>query len=172
MGRIIRRYNSEIYGRYRWQGVLYGVVTGLLLSVYVLVRHLIGNCISNPVDVGKDVLMVVAMVVAAYLYRRGLDGGKVTLKELMLMGLWCGVVAAVVYGLFIWIYCGVLWPEMAGVFAERFGAKEMGAEAYEALTNPVGWALFYGFVYTACLSIIVAFFTALALRTTKGEQRV
>ena len=171
MGKIIRRYKSEIHGNYRVAYLKWGLLTGLVLSLYLLVRHWSGAPCSTPADLGKDGLLVVGIAVAMYFYRRSLQDGKVTMKELLLMGLGAGLVAAVVYGLFVWLYCGVMYPEMTGVYAERFKTEDSAAEGYVAALNPGMWALMFGFVNTFLTSIIVAFFGALVFRTEKAEVR-
>ena len=170
MASIFRRYKSEIHGNYRAAYLKYGVLTGLAMGLYLFVRHWVGYPSSTPSDLGKDVLMIAAIILFTYLYRRGLADGRVTFKELVLLGLGTGVTAAVVYGLAVWLYCGVAYPEMTTVYADRFRTDETTTEAYVSALNPVPWALFYGFVHTAVTSIIVAFFAALIFKTEKGER--
>lgn len=169
MARILRRYKSEIHGNYRIAYLKWGALIGVVMSVYLLVRHLLGCACGTPSDLGKDGLLVVGIAVAMYFYRRSLPDGKVTMKELLLMGLGAGMVSAVVYGLFVWLYCGVMYPEMTSVYAERFRTEESAAEGYVAALNPGMWALMFGFVNTFLTSIIVTFFGALVFRTEKAE---
>lgn len=172
MARIFRRYKSEIHGNYRIAYLKWGLLTGVLLSLYLLARHLLGAPCTSPADLGKDGLLIVAMLVSMYLYRRSLPEKRVTMKELLLLGIGIGLVSAVVYGLFVWLYCGVMYPEMTEVYAEQFKTDEARAEGYLAALNPVMWALMFGFVNTALTSIIVAFFGALIFKTEKAELNV
>ncbi|MBO4752360.1 MAG: DUF4199 domain-containing protein [Bacteroidales bacterium] len=172
MGNIIRRYKSEIHGNYRLAYLRWGALSGLVLSLYLLVRHWSGAPCATPADLGKDGLLVVGIVVSMYFYRRSLPDGKVTMKELLLMGLGTGLVAAVLYGLFVWLYCGVLYPEMTELYAQRFKTDDSQTEGYLAALNPGMWALMFGFVNTFLTSIIVTFFGALFFRTEKADVRV
>jgi len=170
MPKIIRRYNSTIHGNYRFAYLKYGLLTGLLMSLYVLVRHWIGCPSATPSDIGKDVVMIAAMLFFSYLYRRSLGDGMVTFKELALLGLGIGLVSALVFGLFVWLYCGIIYPEMTAFYAENFRNDETTAEGFASAQNPMMWAIFFGFVHTVVTSIIVAFFSALIFRTEKGER--
>lgn len=169
MSKIFRRYKSTIHGNYRVAYLKWGLLSGALMSLYLLLRHLLGSPCPSPADLWKDLLLVVVMLLAMYLYRKNLSDGKVTMKELLLLGLGIGLVSAVVYGLFVWLYCGVLYPEMTALYADRFKTDASSAEGYLAALNPWMWALMFGFVNTALTSIIVAFFGALIFRTEKGD---
>lgn len=171
MARIFRRYKSELHGNYRLAYLKYGLLTGGLLSLYLLVRHLISAPAALPFDYGNDVVLIVAILLSTYFYRKRLPDGKVTLKELLLLGIGMGIVAAVVYGLFVWFYSGVLYPDMPASYAEQFRTDETKPEQYAAALNPVWWAFFYGFLKTAVTSIIVVFFASIIFRTEKGEVR-
>lgn len=171
MGKIIRQYRSEIHGDYRSAYLMWGALTGLLLSLYLLLRHWVGAPCRTPSDLGKDALLLLAMGLSMYFYRRSLPDKMVTMKELLLLGLGTGFVAAVVYGLFVWLYCGVMYPDMTEVYAERFKTVDSAPEGYVAALNPGMWALMFGFVNSFLTSIIVAFFGALVLKTEKAEVR-
>ncbi len=171
MAKILRRYRSEIHGNYRVASLKYGLLTGVLLALYLFVRHLIGMPTALPFDYGNDIVLIVSILLVSCLYRRSLSGGLVTIKELLLLGLGTGVVAAVVYGLSVWLYCGVVYPDMTAAYADRFRTPDTTAEQYAAARNPFWWALFYGFLKTAVTSVIVAFFSAIVFKTEKGELK-
>ena len=170
MAKVFRRYKSQIHGNYRVAGLKYGVTTGLLMSLYLFVRHWLGLASPSPSDLFKDLLLIAATVFFTWLYRKNLPDRRATLKELMLLGVGTGLVAAVVYGFAMWLYCGVAYPEMATVYADSFRTADSTAEGYLAAQNPVMWAFFYGFLQTAVTSIIVAFFAALLLRNEVGDS--
>ena len=94
----------------------------------------------------------------------------------MLLGLGIGVVSAVVYGLWVWLNCGVLSPERVQYYNEQrmavMDAPEQSAEAAIAIEKVKAytagdWAFIGGF-RSAVMSIIIAFFAALIFRTEKG----
>lgn len=171
MAKIFRRYKSEIHGNYRVAYLKWGLLTGLLLGLYLFVRHFVGVPMKLPFDYGNDAVLIVAILFFTYFYRKRLPDGLVSLKELLLLGLGIGIVAAVVYGLSVWLYCGVLFPDMTAVYAAQFKTEETTPEQYAAALNPVWWAFLYGFLKTAITSIIVVFFAAIIFRTEKGEVR-
>ena len=103
--------------------------------------------------------------------------GKVTFKELMMFGLGIGVVSAVVYGLWIWLNCGVVNTGLVNYYNEQRIAvmepREQSAAAAIAIEKVKAytagdWAFIGGF-RSAVMSIIISFFTSLVFRTEKGE---
>lgn len=170
MAKIFRRYRSEIHGNYRVAYLKYGLLTGVVMSLYLFLRHWIGHPLPTPSDLVKDFILIAAIVLFTYVYRKGLPDRRVTFKELILMGMGIGLVAALVYGLALWLYCGVAYPDMTEAYAAGFRTEESSSEGYLAALNPAMWAFFYGFLHTVVTSIIVAFFAALVFRTEKGER--
>lgn len=170
MGRVLRQYESTMYGNYRVAYCVYGAVMGALMALYVQVRHWMGVGVAAPSDLGKDVVMVVCIIAAGWLYRRGLKEKKVSFKELMLLGLGMGVIGGLIYGLYVWLYCGVMYKDVLDVWASAFEGED-SAERHMALHNAWNWALVYGFVQSAVTSIIVAFFGALIWRTEKSPVK-
>ena len=114
---------------------------------------------------------------ASYHYRKQLPGEKVTFKELMLLGLGIGVVSAVVYGLWTWLHCGVVNTGLVEYYnqsrievmeaAEKSEAAKLAVESVKKYTAG-DWAFIAGF-RSAVMSVIIAFFASLVLRTEKGE---
>ena len=118
--KFIRRYQSEIYGNYRKAYLLDGVLTGLLIGGAVSFCKLIYYPIYAPENYVTDVVLLVCTLLFAYMYRSKLPDRKVTFKELILFGLGLGVVAAIVYGLFLMFYGGVIDKEFAGRCLDHF----------------------------------------------------
>ena len=109
MARFFRRYKSTIYGNYRKAYVIDGLLTGAAMSVIAAVRDwLAAKPMATPENYVTELVLLVGILWASYHYRKQLPGEKVTLKELMLLGLGIGVVSAVVYGLWTWLHCGVM----------------------------------------------------------------
>ncbi|MCR4659279.1 MAG: DUF4199 domain-containing protein [Bacteroidales bacterium] len=180
MGRIIKRYESTIYGPYRVAYLRSGALTSLFLVGYVLVSRLLGAQVGTPESYGTDAVLLIATGLFMMIYRNSLPDQKVTFKELMLFGLGLVLTASVIYGLFLWLWCGVLYPEQADIFAEtRIAAMptpdEGGAEAAAAIDkvrhySAFDWG-FIGFFRSAVMGGLIAFFGAVLFRTEKGKVR-
>ena len=104
---------------------------------------------------------------------------KVTLKELMLLGLGIGVVSAVVYGLWTWLRCGVLNTSLVDYYNHQrinmMEAAESSVEAKLAVEQVTrytagDWA-FIGAFRSAVMSVIITFFASLIFRTEKAPVR-
>ena len=180
MARIFRRYKSTIYGNYRKAYLIDGALTGVVMSVVMLLRDLLAKSpMSSPENYITELVLAVGIFWSCYQYRRQLPDGKVTLKELMLLGLGIGLVSAVVYGLWTWLRCGVLDTSLVDYYnQQRIAVMEPAESSAEAkvaveLVNRYtagDWA-FIGAFRSAVISIIITFFAALIFRTEKGEVR-
>ena len=178
--RIIRRYQSEIYGKYRVAYLRDGAYTGLFIAGVVLFCKLIYYPIYAPENYVTDLALLVATLFFAWKYRSHLSEKKVFFKELMLYGLGLGIVAAIVYGLFLFLYGGVIDREFPARCLEHFILGEQqgsGTDEEKAFTISVmrtyklhTWA-FIGAFRTAVMSIMTAFVAALLFRTEKNIVR-
>ena len=178
MARFFRRYKSTIYGNYRKAYVIDGLLVGGAMSLIAAVRDwLAAQPMATPENYITELVLLVGTLWASYHYRKQLPDGKVTLKELMLLGLGIGVVSAVVYGLWTWLHCGIINNCLVDYYNQsRIGVMEP-AETSEAAKVAIenvkkytagDWAFIAGF-RSAVMSVIITFFTALVLRTEKGE---
>lgn len=178
MARFFRRYKSTIYGNYRKAYVIDGLLVGGAMSLIAAVRDwLAAQPMATPENYITELVLLVGTLWASYHYRKQLPDGKVTLKELMLLGLGIGVVSAVVYGLWTWLHCGIINSGLVDYYNQsRIGVMEP-AETSEAAKVAIenvkkytagDWAFIAGF-RSAVMSVIITFFTALVLRTEKGE---
>ena len=181
MARFFRRYKSTIYGNYRKAYLIDGMLTGVAMSVIAVVRDwLAAKPMATPENYITELVLLVGVFCATYHYRKQLPGEKVTFKELMLLGLGIGVVSAVVYGLWVWLRCGIFNTGLVGYYnksrievmspAEKSEAAKVAIEMVKKYTAG-DWAFIAGF-RSAVMSIIISFFAALILRTEKGEVRV
>lgn len=178
MARFFRRYKSNIYGNYRKAYCIDGALTGVCMSVTMAIRDLVATKpMATPENYVTELILLVGILWSTYQYRKQLPEGRVTFKELMLVGLGIGVVSALVYGLWIWLNCGVLNTNMVQYYNEQRIAvmepKEQSVAAAIAIEkvkayNAGDWAFIGGF-RSAVMSIIISFFTALIFRTEKGE---
>jgi len=178
MARFFRRYKSTIYGNYRKAYVIDGLLVGGAMSLIAAVRDwLAAQPMATPENYITELVLLVGTLWASYHYRKQLPDGRVTLKELMLLGLGIGVVSAVVYGLWTWLHCGIINSGLVDYYNQsRIGVMEP-AETSEAAKVAIenvkkytagDWAFIAGF-RSAVMSVIITFFTALVLRTEKGE---
>lgn len=134
------------------------------------------SAMSQPENFVTEVVMAVGIFWFTYRYRKSLPEQKVTLKELMLLGLGIGVIGSVVYGLWTWLRCGVLESGMVEFYnQQRIGVMEpadSSAQAKAAVELVKGytagdWA-FIGAFRSAVMSIILAFFAALIFKTEQS----
>ena len=178
MASFFRRYKSTIYGNYRKAYVIDGLLVGGAMSLIAAVRDwLAAQPMATPENYITELVLLVGTLWASYHYRKQLPDGRVTLKELMLLGLGIGVVSAVVYGLWTWMHCGIINSGLVDYYNQsRIGVMEP-AETSEAAKVAIenvkkytagDWAFIAGF-RSAVMSVIITFFTALVLRTEKGE---
>ena len=178
--RFLRRYSSTIYGQYRLAGLKGGLLTGAAMAVVMLLASWLGTGMqpSAPENYITDIVMLLGMLVAAYRYRRTLPDERVTLKELMLLGLWVGGVASVLYGLLLWLY-GSLDSTLVARFTEERLSLMPPAEtdAQSALSIQLvqnytagDWGFIGGF-RSAVISILLNLVAALLFRTEKAPVR-
>ena len=168
MARFFRRYKSTIYGNYRRAYLVDGTLTGLVLAAAVALRSGLGEApMSTPENYLTELVLAVGIFLSSYLYRKQLPEGKVTLKELMLLGLGIGVVSALIYGTLVEHYNS----QRVAVMEDAASSPEaqMAVETVKGYTAG-DWAFIAGF-RTAVMSVIITFFAALVFRTEKGEIR-
>lgn len=179
MAKILRQYQSTIYGNYRVAYLKYGALIGLAVALYVWISALVGYPIKTPEFYGTDAVLAVGIFYFCYLYRKGLPNETVTLKELLLLGLGMGVAAAIVYGLLIWLMAGTLYPDWADTFRDtRLAAMPPAEESPEAKLavetvkdyTAGDWGFIGGF-RTFVISVIITFFAAIVFRTEKAPVK-
>jgi hypothetical protein len=176
--KILRRYQSEIYGNYRIAYLRDGLITGAVMGLAVLFCKVIYYPIYAPENYVTDAVLLVFTLVFAYKYRNSLPEKKVTFKELILFGLGLGIVAAVVYGLYLFLYGGVIDKGFAARCLEHFIYGEQNGSGTEEEKNATiavmqsyklhTWA-FIGMFRTAVMSIMTSFVAALIFRTEKAK---
>lgn len=176
--RILKRYSSTIYGQYRWFGAKSGLWVGVVIAFSMLLAAWMEVQPSTPENYITDLVLLLGMAVAAYRYRRTLPDERVTLKELMLLGLWTGFVSATVYGVLLWLY-GILDSTLVERFVEARLAlmSMMGDGATDALSIQLvknysagDWGFIGGF-RVAVMSIFINLVIALVFRTEKAPVR-
>lgn len=178
MAGVLRRYSSTIYGKYRVAYLKYGCVSGIAVSIIMLLWHFISpdTFPQSPNNYAVEGVLMLAVIISGYLYRKSYEGVELTFKELMLLGLGTGVVASVVYGLFLWLFCGVICPDVVQLYinqrlsamdpAETSAKAKVAVELTKAYTAG-DWAFIGGF-RLAVLSVLLAFVMALLLGGKRG----
>ena len=177
MARIFRRYKSTIYGNYRKAYLIDGALTGVVMSLLLMLRDVLAKVpMASPENYVTEVVLAVGIFWSSYQYRKQLPEGKVTLKELMLLGIGIGVVSAMVYGLWTWLRCGVLDTTLVEHYNQQriimMDTADSSADAKLAIEQvrrygAGDWAFISGF-RTAVMSVIITFFSALVFRTEKA----
>ncbi|MCQ2274454.1 MAG: DUF4199 domain-containing protein [Bacteroidales bacterium] len=184
MGRLIRRYNSTLYGNYRKAYLVGGIITGVVMSIFLLLNSVFAaQPMSAPENYLTELILLIGILITSYLYRKQLPDEKVSLKELMLVGLGVGVISGLVFGLIIWFSCSHFSQNLVGFYNQEriklMDDPQSSAEAKLAVETVKkytagDWGFIAGF-RSAVMSIIITFFTALVLRTEKSpvmEKRV
>lgn len=178
--RFLRRYSSTIYGQYRSFGFKKGLWVGAAMFFVLFISRWVSpqSFPATPESLLTDCVMLAGMLFFAWRYRLTLPEGRVTLKELMLLGLWMGCMASVAYGLLLWLY-GVLDNSVVMRFAERRMAlilsADTGVQAAENLRlvqaySAGDWGFIGGF-RSAVMSILMNLIAALLFRTEKAPVR-
>ncbi|MDR1848266.1 MAG: DUF4199 domain-containing protein [Bacteroidales bacterium] len=172
--KLIKRYRSVIHGNYRRASLLYGLYTGLALSALVIFRRLIIYPLSQPVTYVENVALLVLMFLFLWRYRKNLEEQKVSFREGYLVCFGLGIVSAVVYGIFIYVYAWKIDPNMQVRCYNMQRALENNVklpdEAVRAMTTPSSIAM-SAVLLTITVSIIFAMVAALMLRNEKSEIR-
>ena len=164
---IFHRYNSTIHGNYRKAYLRCGAITGLLLSAYLLVRILMGKPMITPASYVSDAIILVAVFLFTAYYRNSLHEKKITLKEAMLFGSGTAVLAAIIYGLALWVI-GIAFPLQTVVFTHNLMVKEITAQDPQLHYWAALWAI-VAFVEMAVLGAFGAFVASILFRNEKPE---
>lgn len=179
---LLRRYESEIYGNYKKYWFIYGLYTGLIMCFSILFRYWLTYPMDSPSTWVDNIVLFFCMFIFTYLYRKKLYCGNIFFKEIYILNLGIGVVAAVIYALFVWYYGSCVDVE----FLQRYidaqehiylnnwqGTNEdmnMMIENIKTLTT-VPYLSIMGGILTVVTSLIVAFIVAILLRTQKNVVR-
>ena len=164
---IFHRYGSTIHGNYRRAYLRCGLLAGALLSAYMLVRLLMGKPIPSPTNYVCDAILLVAVFLFTAYYRNSLPEKKITLKEAMLFGIGTPILAALVYGVVLWIG-GILAPQQTVVFTHNMMEKEITTQDPQLHYWALFWAL-VAVVEMAVLGSFGAFVASIIFRNEKSE---
>lgn len=179
MAVFFRRYKSTIYGNYRRAYLLYGVAIGVVMGLISLIYNVASTIpLGNPDNYVTNLVMAIGIFGFSYHYRQQLPEKKVTLKELMLLGLGMGVVSSLIFGLWELFDLKVLSPEMVDYYnSQRIATmptetpEQMSQIAIVKGYTASDWAFISGF-RSVVLSILIMFFSALVFRTEKAPVQI
>ena len=176
---FIRRYDSVIYGNYKRAALLYGASIGLVMALYMLVCFLSAAPILSPENYGTDALLLIGIFFFSFRYRKKLPDGRISLKELLLLGICTGIVASIVYALLLWLLLVAFFPDWVLAFQQaRINLMQSDSIDVETAKNilliknygAADWAFIGGF-RSFVMSIIIALFSSIVFATEKGEVR-
>lgn len=165
--KIFHRYKSQIHGNYRQAYLKCGLLVGLLLAAYLLVRLLMGNPVPTATGYVSDAILLVAIFLLLAYYRNSLPDKKITLKEAMLFGIGTASLAAVVYGLSVWLI-GLSSPQQVVIFTQNMMDKEIVPQDPQINYWAAWWAIVAA-VEMAILGGFGAFVAAIVFRNERGE---
>ena len=172
MKRILRKYNSVIYGNYKKKSLRYGLALGVALCLFALLKYLLNYLPSSPVTMSDNIALLLFTVVIVYLYRAGLPQGKMTLKEGFLIGFYSAVIGAVIYGMFMYSYSAAIDTQMPLRCGQTLSKipeyAEYTPQQFAAMTKPSAIAL-QSIIYNVIMAVLWSLLVAVFLRTEKAE---
>lgn len=168
---LLNRYKSTMHGNY-WIAIFkYGLLIGIGLSLVVLFRYWFKIPLSEPVSYAEDIAMLVFIFIAVFLYKRGLEERKITLKESYIVGLGSGIIASIIYGMFLFIYSQYIDVDIQQRCFEIQRAVEANAQLNDGqlkiMTTPSAIA-FSAIMLSSVLSILWSLIIAILLRNEQG----
>jgi hypothetical protein len=168
---LLNRYKSTMHGNY-WKGICkYGLLIGIGLSLVVLVRYWLMYPISQPVSYTENFAMLIFMFLAVFFYKRGLEERKITLKESYILGLGSGIVASIIYGMFLFVYAQYIDVDIQKRCFELQRAVKtnvnLNDEQLMSMVTPSSIA-FSGIMLSSVISILWALVVSIFLRNEQG----
>ena len=127
-----------------------------------------GSAVGSPLSYVSDAVLLVCIFLFSAYYRNSLPDKLVTLKELMLFGIGLSAVAAVVYGITLWL-TGVLLPEQTALFTTTMTGNETTTEDPQLHYWAAWWAIFAA-MEVLLLGAFGSFLSAILFRTEKGYR--
>jgi len=164
-----------MHGNYGISLLRYGVIAGLILCFAVLIRKWLILPLNQPVSYVENFTLLLIMFICLWHYRSGLDKKQITFKEGYIVCLGLGVVASVIYGMFIYLYALRIDTEIITRSFEMQRNLEQNKiltdEQIRAMVKPQSLAM-SAILLSAVLSLLWAMIVALILRTEKAEVRI
>lgn len=169
---LFNRYKSTMHGNY-WGAIFkFGLFMGFGLAIVVMLRSWLKIPLSEPVSYTENFALLIFMLIGVYLYKRGLEEKKITFKESYMVALGSGVVASIIYGIFLYVYAQYLDTELQQrCFDIQRSIKSnahLSDEQIMYMAKPSSIAL-SAIMLSSVVSILWALFIAILLRNEKGE---
>lgn len=171
---IIRRYESSIHGNYKKGIIRYGLLSGIGLIMVVLIRYWIIYPLSQPVTYTENIALLILIIISLYFYKNNLKDKKITLKEGFILSLGVGVIASIIYGIFLYIYAGFIdlgfqdrCFEIQKEIPQNAG---LSPSEIRYMTTP-SYIAFAGIILSSVLSILWALLASIILRNERGVVR-
>ncbi|MFA5541924.1 MAG: DUF4199 domain-containing protein [Bacteroidales bacterium] len=168
---LIRRYESQIYGNYKSAILKYGLYSGIGLSFVVLFRYWIIMPLSQPVSYAENIALLVFMFASVFIYKKKLPQGKLMFKEGFVLGLGLGVVASIIYGIFLYVYSFGIDPEFQNRCFDIQRAlpnnQHLADDAIRQMTRHSSIA-FSGILLSSIMSILWAMIVSILLRNERA----
>lgn len=178
---VIKRYQSAIYGNYKKKLLIYGLLAGLALIAVVVLRFAMILPILYPVSIIDNIILLGLMFSFTYLYRKDNIENKLTFKETYLLNFGIGIVAAIFYAAFLWLYASFIDTEFPSRFIEHqievFQKLELTeielAQKVSSLEKESlpGNLAFRAFAEISIISILFAMIVGIIMRTEKAPVR-
>lgn len=169
--RVLNRYKSTMHGNY-WNAIFkYGLLMGIGLLLVVLCRYWFKIPLSEPVSYTENIAMLIFMFIAVFSYKRGLKDKRITFKESFILGLGSGIIASIIYGIFLFVYSQNIDIDIQQRCFEIQRAVKtnvnLSDEELMSMVKPSSIAL-YGIMLSSVLSILLALIVAILLRNEQG----
>ena len=168
---VFNRYKSTMHGNY-WVAIFkYGLLMGIGLLLVVMFRYWFKIPLSEPVSYAENFAMLIFMFIAVFVYKRGLEERKITFKESYIVGLGSGVIASIIYGMFLFVYSQYIDIDIQQRCFEIQRAVKTNVNLSDAqlmsMVKPSSIAL-SGIMLSSVLSILWSLIIAILLRNEQG----
>lgn len=175
MRRILRRYKSVMHGNYFKMSLLYGIVMGVAMILILLLRYLCGSKPSSPISLWDNISMLVLMAICVLHYRSILEDKKMTFKEGWLVGFYSGCIAAILFGMFMYLYSNGIDKEMtlrcANILRQIPEYASYTNDQIAQMSKPSTIAL-YSIIYNIVMAILWAFLVGIILKNENAKQLI
>ena len=178
---IVKRHRRIVNRFYRKKLLKYGLLTGLALIGIVILRYAMILPILYPVSIFNNILLLGLMFTFTYLYRKDNFGRSTAFKEIFLLNFGLGIIAAILYAAFLWLYASFIDVEFSCRFYDYqieiyqklgFSANELAlkVESLDKECLPKNLA-FRAFAEVSIVSILFALIVGIIMRIRKKEKK-
>ncbi|MBR1626509.1 MAG: DUF4199 domain-containing protein [Bacteroidales bacterium] len=173
MRKLVGKYQSTIHGNYSRMSLRYGILIGIIMIVVLMIRYLSAYKPSSPMTLWDNITLLITMAICVYHYRSSLENKKITFKEGWLVGFYSGCVAAILFGVFLYLYSNSIDTEMslrcANVLRRIQDYASYTEEQFAEMTKPSVLAV-QSMIYNAIMAVLWAFLVAIILKNEDAKQ--